>query len=244
MLGLVPALALAGLVGWVSRGAASASSGVLQPSPDAPIRNIQVVGNGKITVKPDIATIHVGIETRNESADAAASANAERMEAVLNALKSVGIAEKDIQTTNYSIYADQQRGPNGEIIGSTQYVVSNMVRATVRNLDQVGEVLDRVVDAGANQVHGISFGVADMSAIQLQAEESALDDAKARAEKLAAKAGVQLGEILSISETIGSAPMPVDAYYKEVAQAAAGAVPVQPGELEFNAQVQVVYAMR
>lgn len=242
ILGLVPAILLAGVVGWVSRGAASASSGLAQPAPDAPPRSILVVGSGKVTARPDMATIQVGVETRSESAETAANDNAQRMNAVLAALKNAGIADKDIQTTNYSIYTDQQRGPNGEPLKPIEYVVSNTVRVVVRDLEKVGEVLDVTVSAGANQVYGISFGVADPGKLQIQAEESALDDAKARAQALAARAGVQLGEMLSISENISSPPPIIMG--RDAAMAAPVAAPVQPGELEFNVQVQVVYAIR
>jgi uncharacterized protein YggE len=244
-LGLVPALALAGLVGWAGRSAASASTGIAQPSPDAPPRSILVVGTGKVTVKPDMATIQVGVETRGESAVTASSDNTDRINAILDALKGAGVAEKDIQTTNFSIYVDQPRGPSGELVGKTQYVVSNNVHVTVRDLATVGRVLEAAVSAGANQVYGISFGVADTSKLQIAAEESALDDARTRAEALAAKAGVQIGEILSISESVGSQPPIVfDAYRKGMEMAAGAPVPVQPGEMEIHAQVQVVYALR
>lgn len=243
-LALIPALVLAGVVGWVWRGVASASTGAVQTPTEVPPRSITVVGNGKVTARPDIAIVQVGVETRNESAETAVSENTQRMNAVLAALKNAGVAEQDIQTANFNLYADQQRGPNGELIQPIQYVASNMVRVTVRDLGKVGAILDAVVSAGANQVYGISFGVANPNRLQLQAEESAVEDARARAQALAAKAGVQLGDVLSISETI-STPPPI-LYRQDVAMAApvAAPVPVQPGELEFNAQVQIVFAIR
>jgi uncharacterized protein YggE len=244
VLALIPALVLAGVVGWVWRGVANASTGAVQTPAEAPPRAITVVGNGKVTARPDMAMVQVGVETRNESAEAAVSENTQRMNAVLVALKNAGIAEQDIQTANFSLYADQQRGPNGELLRPIQYVASNIVRVTVRDLEKVGAVLDAVVNAGANQVYGISFSVANPNRLQLQAEENAVEDARARAQALAAKAGVQLGDVLSISETI-STPPPI-LYRQDVAVAAPAAapVPVQPGELEFNAQVQIVYAIR
>jgi len=244
VLALIPALLLAGVVGWVWRGVANASTGAVQTPAEAPPRAITVVGNGKVTARPDMAMVQVGVETRNESAEAAVSENTQRMNAVLVALKNAGIAEQDVQTANFSLYADQQRGPNGELLRPIQYVASNIVRVTVRDLEKVGAVLDAVVNAGANQVYGISFGVANPNRLQLQAEENAVEDARARAQALAAKAGVQLGDVLSISETI-STPPPI-LYRQDVAVAAPAAapVPVQPGELEFNAQVQIVYAIR
>ncbi len=244
VLALIPALVLAGVAGWVWRGAASASTGAVQTPTEAPPRSITVVGNGKVTAQPDMAIVQVGVETRNESAEMAVSENTRRMNAVLDVLKSAGIAETDIQTTNFSLYADQQRGPNGELLRPIQYVASNMVRVTVRDLTKVGAILDAAVSAGANQVYGVSFGVTNPSRLQVQAEESAVEDARARAQALAARAGVQLGDVLSISETI-SGPPPI-LYRQDVAMAAPSAapVPVQPGELEFNAQVQIVYALR
>lgn len=244
VLALIPALVLAGVVGWVWRGVANASTGAVQTPTEAPPRSITVVGNGKVTARPDMAIVQVGVETRHESAEMAVSENTQRMNAILAALKNAGVAEQDIQTANFNLYADQQRGPNGELIRPIQYVASNMVRVTVRDLEKVGAILDAVVSAGANQIYGISFGVANPNRLQVQAEENAVEDARVRAQALAAKAGVQLGDVLSIGETI-SAPPPI-LYRQEVAMAAPSAVPVpvQPGELEFNAQVQIVYAIR
>lgn len=243
-LGLIPIIVLAGLAGWVGRGAALAASVGASPSPNTSQRTVSVIGNGKVTAQPDIATIQVGVETRAESAQAAAQDNTQLMAKVLAALKDAGIADKDMQTANYNLYVDQQRGPNGELLKPVQYVASNTVRATVRDLDKVGAVLDAVVTAGANQVQGISFGVADMSKLQIQAETNALDDAKARAQALAERAGLQLGDVLSISENISSPPpsLPMIGVF-DLARAAQP-VPVQPGELVFSAQVQVVYAIR
>jgi len=243
-LGLIPLIVLAGLVGWVGRGAVSASSVGAPPSPNTSQRTVTVIGNGKVTAQPDIAIIQVGVETRAESAGAAAQDNTQLMAKVLAALKDAGIAEKDIQTANYSLFVDQQRGPNGELLKPVQYVASNTVRATVRDLDKVGAVLDAAVTAGANQVQGISFGVADMSKLQIQAETNALDDARARAQALAERAGLQLGDVLSISENISNPPPVLGMRMLDLAPAAAQPVPVQPGELEFSAQVQVVYAIR
>ena len=114
-----------------------------------------------------------------------------------------------------------------------------MANVTVRDLDRVGDVLDAVIEAGANNIWGVSFGLEDPAAPQAEARAKAIDDAKARAGALAELSGVELGPVMSISEVVGGgiAPMPVMA----AERVASGAGPISPGEVEVSYQVQVAY---
>lgn len=210
---------------------------------------ITVVGQGTVHVQPNIAQITVGVDTLSATVSEAVQANETQMKAIMAALKTQGIADKDIRTTNYSISLDQSVKPVAQIApeqsgssGSTaqQYRVSNTVYITIRNLDTVGDVLDAVVAAGANNVWGVSFSLDEPQTLQAQADArtKAVADAQSRAQALAGLGKVTLGSIASMSEvsTGGYVPSVM------MAERAAGAGPsISPGELDVSYQVQVSY---
>ena len=196
---------------------------------------VTVVGDGSVSVKPDVGWLNIGVETIGSMATEATQENQDKMDQILTSLQSLGIADQDIQTSNYSINPEynSDQGQSSQITG---YHVTNTVRVTVHNLDQVGKLLDAVTQAGANNIYGITFGVQDQAAPQAEARAKAVADAQARAEDLANLSGVQLGSLLSISEDVGgggSVPM----------ASALSAAPIQPGQIEIHSQVQVTYAM-
>ncbi len=211
----------------------------------SPAQTITVVGQGSVSVQPDIAQVSIGVETSSEAAAEAVKENEAQMEAILAALKEAGIAEKDIQTMNYSVYFERNPEPmplpavseSGEV--KPQYRVSNMVNVTIRDLDKVGDVLDAVIEAGANNIWGVSFSLDDPKSAQADARTEAITDATARAEALAGLSGVKLGPVMSISEVISGGSFPVPALMVE--RAAAGGGTISPGELEIGYQVQVTY---
>jgi uncharacterized protein YggE len=163
-----------------------------------------------------------------------------KMTAVIAKLKELGVVDADIQTSNFNISPQRNVGPNGsgEITG---YQVTNSVMVTIRDLSTVGDILDQAIQAGANDISGVSFGFSDPAKLQLQALDQAVADAQAQADALAKSSGVQRGEVLSISEVVSPNPVPVMGF---AAQAERAAVPIQPGSSEVHAQVQIVYAIR
>jgi uncharacterized protein YggE len=165
------------------------------------------------------------------------------MNAITAALKAMGIADKDIQTTNFSVYGQQDYDANGQPTGTTTYFVDNTVSITVRDLTTLGAVLGQATAAGANSVYGISFGVSDQAALEAEARTKAMADAKARAEQLAAAAGVSLGEPMTISEYTYSAPIPyaVDSRMASADAVGGASVPVSGGQLQMTLQVNVTY---
>jgi hypothetical protein len=241
-MGLLAVLALAGV--WLyGRGASPVEAQTSAQPTYSPSEIITVVGQGSVHVKPDIVQVTIGVDTTAESVGQAVADNETKMTAVLAALEKAGIAEKDIQTTNYSIQLDNSQGPLPATGSSTEpakpvYRVSNMVNVTVRNLDSVGDVLDAAITAGANNIWGINFSLADPATAQSDARAKAIDDAKARAEALAELNGVKLGPVMSVSEIVSGGPVPLPAAY-ESAAAKGGAI--SPGELEISYQVQVSY---
>lgn len=200
-------------------------------------RGITVVGVGRVSLAPDIARISVGVEVRGGSVSEAKAEVDERMEAIVASLLELGVAERDIQTSQYSIYYEPDLTPEGRSSdGQGAYRVSNMVEVTVRDIEKASAVLDAAIEAGANQVYGVTYTVSDDQAWQSQAREEAIADAGARAEEYAQLLGMELGEALSVSEVIGSqVPFAFE-------RAMGGGGGIAPGELEMSIQVQVVYA--
>jgi hypothetical protein len=206
-------------------------------------RQVTVVGNGEATGTPDTARVEIGVETSAPTTGEALQRNNEQVEAVINRLKDLGVAESDIQTSNFNMYA--QYNDEGRQI--TGYNVSNTVSVTIRNLDQTGSLLDEVVQVGANRIYGISFRVDDPTALMEQARDEAIANARQKAERLAQQSGASLGEVLVITENIGSAPGPMPLGRgggMPAAEQAAADVPVEAGEQRFNTNVQVTYELR
>lgn len=211
-----------------------------------PVRTLNVNGTGQIFLSPDIAYIYIGVHTEEPTAADAVTANNEETQRVIEALKAAGVDAKDIRTTNFSIWPNQQYGPDGQPTG-TRYVVDNSVFVTVRELDNLGDLLDAAISAGANSINSIQFDVADKTDALKKAREEAVKDAKAQAQELADVAGMNLGEVQSIS-FYDSAPMPyMNSYGKGGGGAAvseAVAVPIQPGQLTLTVTVSMSYAIK
>ncbi len=205
---------------------------------------IVVSGQGTASAKPDVALASIGVEITGANLAEAASQNTAKMNAVIEKLKSLGVADKDIQTVNYSVtpIQNQARSDSNTPPAITGYRVSNQVRVTIRKIDDVGKILDQAVAAGANRVYGVSFSVDDPSTFQQQARAAAIKDAQDKAAQLAKNAGLQLGPVLSISEgPTGPRPLlaAADAY-----GVGAAAVPVQTGEMQIMVSVQMRFAIK
>jgi uncharacterized protein YggE len=209
-----------------------------------PAQTIAVVGQGSAQVEPDIARVSIGVETSAEMIAEAVEENDAKMESILAALVKAGIAEKDIQTTNFSIQLDRYPEPMPRAESATAepkplYRVSNMVNVTIRDLNTVGEVLDAVVEAGANNIWGVTFSLDDPESAEADARAEAIANALARAQALAELSGVELGPVMSVSEIIGGGAFPTSVAMVE--RAVAGGGPISPGELEITYQVQVTF---
>lgn len=233
---LVTVLALGGLAAaLLTRPAQAQGSGVTG------MRQITVIGNGEIRIAPDMATVQIGVESSADTTQDALAANNAQVAAVIEQIKALGVAEQDIQTSGFNIYPRYSQ--NGEQV--TGYTVSNTVNVIIRDLANAGSILDSVVQAGANRVYGVSFGVSDLEAALGQARTAAITNARARADQLAQASGTNVGQVLVISENIGSAPvMPLPAMMADRMEGVGGAVPVQGGEQVINASVQVTYELR
>ncbi len=205
---------------------------------DGPHASITVTGEGEVTGAPDMATVSIGVTTTAATAAAALAQNSEQVAQVIAGLKSAGIEPRDIQTSGLSLNP-MWPGRSGDTPATiTGYQASNTVSVRVRALPGLGELLDQVVGNGANTLNGISFGLADPRPATDEARRRAVADARARAELLAGAAGVELGSILSISES-GGGQVPQPMYRREAAMA----VPVEGGEVGVTAAVTITWAL-
>lgn len=234
-------VAVLGLLTLSACGAPAAVSGQESQQP----HTISVTGNGIAFGSPDIAVAIIGVHTQNENPSTALSENTDKMNAVIAALKGLGIEEKDIQTSNFSIYAQQNFEPNTGKPTTITYMADNSVTVKIRDLSKVGDALGKAVAAGANTINGVNFTVSDQSKLEAEARDKAMADAKARAEQLAKAAGVSLGEPMTISESINAQPIPYAADIKALsAGGGGGPVPVSTGQIQVNLQVSVTYVIK
>jgi uncharacterized protein len=241
---VVVALAMGGLAVALAGGRGSAQPAAAQTAPQTAARSITVVGTGKVSGKPDIARVTVGIETQAPLLQQAVDENKTKMSGLLDTLKKLGLADQDIRTSNYSVYTERVSppAPGAEATANQMiYHVTNQVDVTVRDVNQIGEVLDKAVAAGANNIYGVNFSVEDTAKLEADARAKAVADARARAASLAQLNGVQLGEVLTVSEVVGGAAYPMA---RAAEGLGGGGTPVQPGELEMSFSIQITYAMK
>jgi uncharacterized protein YggE len=212
-----------------------------------PEHTISVTGTGRVVISPDVADLRVGVSVSRPTVKAAREAAAESMTKVVAALKKLGIADADIQTTILSLQPVYDYSTNSNPPRLTGYQLQNAVAVTVRNLDKVGDAIDDSLAAGATTFDGVSFRVEDPAKAEAQAREAAMAQAKSKAETLAKGAGVSLAGVASISETAAPTPWPV--YYARDAIGGAAPdksvpTPVQPGTNEVMVTVAVSYLIR
>ena len=242
--GLALVITVAGLVGCSPEGGtvASVPSG-LKLNLSNQQEGIWVSGSGKVSAVPDIAILRLGIEAQESSVAYAQEQANGAMNAVMSALKTSGIAEKDIQTQYFNIQKmtrwDEKEGR--EVVMG--YRVTNMVTARIRAMDQVGAVIDAVTVAGGDltRIDSIGFTVEEPSAYYGEARQKAMADAASKARQLAELADVKLGKPLYITESMVY-PSPIYRSYAESAvPMPAMDTPISPGEMEITMNVQATY---
>ncbi len=221
---------------------------------------IAVSGEGEAFAVPDIAQITATIEKDGKSAKDAQTTVSAQEKALLSYLKSAGIADKDIKTTNYSSYPKYEWQEGGVVTCAlntacpprpgknvlTGYTVSETITIKVRDTDKAGDIVDGIAKAGINQVSGPDYTVDDDTAIQAQARDKAIADAKTKAEALAKSLGVHIVRIVNFSENGGGYPMPMYAKM-EFASADSGgsSAPSLPkGENKYTSNVTITYEIR
>jgi uncharacterized protein len=216
----------AGAISSLIAAALAAPAEAQQPQSDRQA-NIVVAGEGTVSAAPDYAEIMAGVTTKAKTVKEATDANAKLMSAVTAALLDAGIAQKDIQTTRFSvqpIYTSQGSNSEQKLTG---FSASNQVAVTIRQIDKVGEIADRMVSAGVTNIGGLVFLHSNVSKLLDQAREAAVADARRKAELYAHAAGVTLGRVAWISENSAYTPI---AAMDGMFRAKAVATPIASGE--------------
>ncbi len=201
---------------------------------------ISVTGEANVSVPPDLALVDGGVTSEAKTAREASDANNNAMGKVLQALKTAGIDQKDVQTSRLSLQpqsAPNRTGPSA----ISSYRASNRVTIRVRDVTKVANVIDTLVDAGANEIGGINFMVSQASKLLDEARDKAVADARRKAEIYAKAAGVTLGAPLSISEEGSAPPMP---YRNKMSAGLQSAAPVAQGEETLSVTVHVSWAIK
>lgn len=163
---------------------------------------ITVVGTGSASGSPDIANIDIGVETLNQDVGEAFSQTNTTLEVVINAMTEAGVAREDIRTTGLNIHSQQ---PPLESDQPVEYRVTNQVHVIVRDLSSVEQLINAAVDAGANHIFGLNLGIDDRTTLENEARAAAVENAQQKAEQTAALLGVEVGEVLIVSEVQGNA---------------------------------------
>ena len=193
------------------------------------IAQIVVVGHGETKISPDRATIQISVQTRAATAAAASADNANKQQAVLSALRALGLGNDQLSTVNYNVYPEQryEEGKEPTIVG---YNVTNTILAEVRKLSQVGAVIDAALSHGANMISSLQFSASNTEAARRTAIAQAIEKARADAEAAARAAHGTLGTLLEINIGSYSPVPPRPMVMFKTANAAQADTPINPGE--------------
>ncbi|MCX7996475.1 MAG: SIMPL domain-containing protein [Patescibacteria group bacterium] len=175
----------------------------------SPSTELAVVGEGKVDVVPDRASVDVGISVSNAESVAAAQAQVNKTNnAIISAMEKLGIDKKNIKTANYSVYPNYDYSEGQKITG---YGADVRVTITTMNTQQMSEIVQAATEAGANNIYNTSFSVSDPAKYRKEAREKAIENAKQQAQEIANNLGIQLGKVTNIVESTGSlgGPQPV-----------------------------------
>lgn len=253
-------------------------SGPHHPSPP---HVLTVVGEGEASSAPNLGTVRLGVEERAATADLAMSNASQRMAAIMSAVKGMGIADKDLQTTDLSMYFEPSNepvypphppmdtaapsAPSAKVTGKSMekaveeraaapaapehkprgnYVVRNTVIVSVHDLEKLGEVIGKAMQAGANHLYGLELTVEDPKPLEQEARKRAVEHAMKKAKQLAKEANVELGPVIEVSEVGSSFPVPMMGKRSMSVAHAEAAVPVEQGQLSLTQSVQVVFSLK
>lgn len=208
------------------------------------VRTFSVTGQGEARGVPNQAQLSAGVATVAATADAALAENARKMTGVFDALKRLGVPEKSIQTSNFSVQPQYSQNAPGDDAPPkiSGYQVSNQVDVTLDDTKTLGPALDALVGAGANQINSVAFAIRDPGALQTTAREAAVADAIHRAQTYAHAAGVTLGQVVSLQEGETEAPRPM--FRMRAMAAAPVSTPTAAGELGVEASVSMVFEIK
>ncbi|MCV9937849.1 SIMPL domain-containing protein [Boseaceae bacterium BT-24-1] len=215
--------------------------------PLAPAEGIVIQTTGEVRVKPDLATVQAGVVSEGKTAAEALSKNTPALAKLIEAVKAAGVAQGDLSTSQIALtprmtQPSASSSPQARAPKIDGYEARTGITVIVRDLAKAGPLIDALVAAGANDMSGISFGLADEDKAKDQARDKAAEAARARAEIYAKRLGVKVGELASIVEAEAEPPVRPMADTRAY-RMAAGAAPIQvePGEVTVSAALRTVW---
>ena len=242
------ALAVTGLLaaGAIVNGDLARAQDTATPATTMPagVQTVSVSGHGEVNLAPDTASISIGVDvTQPTLAEAQAQATAQAT-AVIATLKAAGIADEDIQTTSFNVDILRDTSRHADPNQITGFEITNQLAVTVRDTAIVGQVLDKAVKAGANNISGVSFYVDDQTVAAREARRLAVDNARTKAEELAAAAGLTLGPVVFMNEGTQTPVLPMYPVPEGAMAKAAAPVPVESGSSTVAVDVSMAFELR
>ncbi len=207
-------------------------------------RSVTVPGEGNVQIAPDVVTVNLGIQTRNDDVQIAVARNNRIAAAIMDAARQSGVSDADMQTAYFTVYPQSEYDQFGVPTEQVIYYVDNNLSVRLRDVDKLSELLQSAVDAGATNIYGVAFSIADTSAAEDEARAEAMADAQARAAQIAVGAGLTLGELITASSGVIQPP---PFYYGAPAYGMGGGgdgPPVSTGTNTVTVNVTVTYAVR
>jgi hypothetical protein len=201
-------------------------------------RFIRVIGRASAWGAPDQAEIDIGVITQAKTAEAAATENAKRLDAVLAAIREALGSKGDVKTAGYTVHPDI-RYSEKDPPTVTSYTATNLVHVKTSDLTGVGKIIDAAMGAGANNVQSLRFTLKDEQAVRAEAVREAVKKARAEAETIASTLGVKVVRVLSVDTSgpeIGFSPRPM-ALSASAEGARGGPTQIDPGTIELSASV-------
>jgi uncharacterized protein len=208
-------------------------------------RTLSIIGHGEVHATPDRALVNLGVASFAATAQEALAANTKSMNELMVTLKAAGIENKDIMTSNFSVNSRLDYGQNnGQPPKVTGYDVNNAVMVTVRKIEIIGDVLDKAVTSGSNQINGVTFSIADPQSAMDEARKEAVKDAKRKADLYAAAGGVTIGNLITLSENGGYQPQQPMMMQTKAMASDAGPVPIAQGEQVIAIDVSITWEIK
>jgi uncharacterized protein len=208
-------------------------------------RIISLTGHGEVRAVPDMAVINMGVVSSAETARAALDANTKAMTDLMANLKAANIGDKDIATSNFSVNPRLDYGQNGgQVPKLVGYDVTNTVTVIIHKIDGLGALLDKAVSTGSNRINGISFSVSNPDSAMDEARKLAVKDATHKAQIYAGAASINLGNIMSVSESSGMAEPQVMFSRAKAMAADSAPVPIAQGSQVISVDVNVSWEIK
>lgn len=208
-----------------------------------PVNNISVSATGKVTVTPDIVTFNVGYEIDRSKLTDVQNELTNRSNALAQAIKALGVEDKDIQTATYSISPQTRYDDNLNTYVADGFGGTLVISVKVRNIKDAGKIIDAAIDAGANTISNVEYTVDNIDTVKQQARKLAAQYAKDKAEVLAEGSGVSVGSLISISENTPTYSNNNYVMYDRAASESQAAPAISPGSLTIEVTVMAVYGI-